>query len=283
MQRSTPAPEVDVWSFGVVLYTLVCGKVPFEDESMPALHAKIKRGLVEYHVWLSPECKHLLSRMLVTNPCGARPPLRNHAPPLDGPRLPAPPAAHLTTPRPSVQRTSTPVSSRTWPASTSAQTSREVSAKLHAVLAGEEYALAALAWEHRRNGHSTPLDIPLSPSPSPPLTTPASPTTEKQRRRFSGLDFYKRIFTAPSSPSSPSSSSPSGANPPAPPAPRDPTGGVPPLVSMYSWRGRRWSGSRCGVWAGLRAARLVWWRRRRRRTRQLRRRRARGTIGKRRR
>jgi serine/threonine protein kinase len=46
-------PEVDIWSFGIVLYVLVCGKVPFDDQSMPALHAKIKRGLVEYPAWLS--------------------------------------------------------------------------------------------------------------------------------------------------------------------------------------------------------------------------------------
>jgi serine/threonine protein kinase len=42
-----------VWSFGIVLYVLVCGKVPFDDQSMPALHAKIKKGLVDYPNWLS--------------------------------------------------------------------------------------------------------------------------------------------------------------------------------------------------------------------------------------
>src|SRR5690242_812484 len=66
--RQYIGPEVDVWSFGIVLYVLVCGKVPFDDQSMPQLHAKIKRGQVEYPAWLSGECKHLLSRMLVTNP-----------------------------------------------------------------------------------------------------------------------------------------------------------------------------------------------------------------------
>ena len=47
--REYTGPEVDVWSFGIVLYILVCGKVPFDAQSMPGIHAKIKKGVVDYH------------------------------------------------------------------------------------------------------------------------------------------------------------------------------------------------------------------------------------------
>ncbi|KAJ5578038.1 uncharacterized protein N7459_007002 [Penicillium hispanicum] len=66
--RQYTGPEVDVWSFGIVLYVLVCGKVPFDDQSMPQLHAKIKKGVVEYPPGLTAECRHIISRMLVTDP-----------------------------------------------------------------------------------------------------------------------------------------------------------------------------------------------------------------------
>lgn len=63
LAKQYTGPEVDLWSFGIVLYVLVCGKVPFDDQSMPQLHQKIKKGVVDYPTWLSPgEYQCLLNR-----------------------------------------------------------------------------------------------------------------------------------------------------------------------------------------------------------------------------
>lgn len=68
--KATPyiGPEIDIWSFGVVIYVLVCGKVPFDDENSNLLHEKIKRGKVTYPDFISSEAKSLLKKMLIVDP-----------------------------------------------------------------------------------------------------------------------------------------------------------------------------------------------------------------------
>lgn len=60
--------RADIWSCGIILYVMLAGYLPFEDETMSGLFNKIENGVYSFPAHFSLEIRKLISRILTVNP-----------------------------------------------------------------------------------------------------------------------------------------------------------------------------------------------------------------------
>lgn len=66
--KAYTGPEIDIWSCGVILYALLCGTLPFDDENVGNLFRKIRLGAFNLPGHISNSAKALISKMLTVDP-----------------------------------------------------------------------------------------------------------------------------------------------------------------------------------------------------------------------
>lgn len=62
--------EVDIWSLGVIIYTLIIGRPPFETNDVKTTYKRIRQNNYQFPdtVQISPQAKDLIQRILNNDP-----------------------------------------------------------------------------------------------------------------------------------------------------------------------------------------------------------------------
>ncbi|KAM6586032.1 hypothetical protein CsatB_013034 [Cannabis sativa] len=60
--------KADIWSCGIILFVLLAGYLPFQDENVMKMYRKVFKAQYEFPQWFSEESKTLISKLLVVDP-----------------------------------------------------------------------------------------------------------------------------------------------------------------------------------------------------------------------